>query len=159
MKTRLLISMLAVVLVTVATLYATSAQENTKLHPMTVAASCEGAIAGVGWLELTTDTADSSSTTAVFIDEAGNRHDTLGFGISGETMILIAGKEPITAGIELGAPLEVDSPPSECLTAEVQTETRELTQEDVDQYALDPAFIGETAEIETSITAIVWPAP
>ena len=159
MKTRLLfVGMLAAGLVATATLYATSAQENTTASAMAVAATCEGAFSGNGWLELTPDATDPGSATAIFIDAVGRHHETLGYGVSGETMILIDGRDPITAGIELGAALEADGPATECLIADVQTETRELTLEDVDRYALDGSLAGQTAEIETSISGIFWPA-
>jgi hypothetical protein len=112
-----------------------------------------------GTLQLVADDNDPDVTHATVIDESGDVHATYGFGISGETMIIAP--DVITRGIELGTPQDTDASAGtmECLIRDVQTSERTLTQEDIDVWSLDPSLTGAYAEIETSLTGLVWVAP
>ena len=123
---------------------------------LTAAVECE---TFNGTLELTADASDPDVTHAAVIDEHGLRHETYGFGITGETLIIAP--DLITRGIELGEPRDAGVPDGtmECLISDLQTAGRTLTQEDVDAWSLDPSLKGAYAEIEMSLSGIVLVAP
>src|SRR5687768_6404700 len=105
MKILVLLGALAAIIPLSITLLPTSA-EVPPVPYLTAGVSCEGPLTFRGQIEVTTDPNDPMSQTAIVIDEEGNEYETAGFGITGETLILLEDGTPLTAGIELGEPQE-----------------------------------------------------
>ena len=161
MRTSLLIGALAAIIPVGFSLFSTSAEEPA-VTALSARAVCDGAVSFEGRIEVVKDEpANPDTHTATIVDDSGNSYATSGFGITGETLIILPDGEPVTKGLELGAP-QVDVPADlvvECFISEVSSDFRPLTQEDVDRFSLDQALVGASAEIETSINGVAWMLP
>jgi hypothetical protein len=103
--------------------------------------------------------ADQDSDSAVVIDLAGGAYPSVGFGLTGETLVLVPGHEPATVRLELGQGLNNDTVPVDliqCSFSNLSTESRLLSSNDVRELGLGEGVIGTIAEIETSIHGIIW---
>jgi len=102
---------------------------------------------------------DLDSDSAVVYDRAGRAHPAIGFGLTGETITLVAGNGPTTTRLELGqspaADVQFDDL-VQCSFSKVAFESRLLTAEDVDGLGIDRALIGADAELHTSFHGIIW---
>lgn len=159
-KTFMLLRALAAIIPGSLALFAATSAEEKPVPALSAAAFCEGAAPFEGTIEIVNDDpSDPMSHTASIIDRDGNAHDVAGFGISGETLIILPNGEAFTSGIELGEPRPEDVPVeflTECFISQVTGESRELTDEDIQDFLLDPALAGTSAEVETSITGVAW---
>jgi len=138
-------------------LLSTSAQEPMTPEPVPFLAAAVECPTFDGTLELYHDDVDADAIHATVTDEAGVIHTTDGFGITGETLIIAP--DVITRSIELGSPPDGLTGQQECFIFDLKTEERNLTQEDINAWSLDPSLTGAYAEIETVITGLVWLAP
>jgi hypothetical protein len=102
---------------------------------------------------------DLTSDRAVVHDRRGHGYAAAGFGLSGEAIILVPGRDPATNRLELGQAVNEDADfdsLAHCSFSKVSTESRLLTPDDVDRLGIDADLVGASAEIETSIHGIIW---